>query len=273
MENKIIPKKYMLVLGYEYGNQTAIELYSDDEFYASEIKKNTDEKIKYTHKKYQKVVKNTLAFYDAITCKFEDFPSFLKIIRNVETFRGPRYKRSYVGFINEGYMNKLKLAFNNSELAQIAVAADGNYINMNDEITINAFRRIINRIEDNTSDFVETLRDFHYGGSEDYDFTNSLVEYICYFKYTKRKFDHSCKYSHYISDAKSLELSDAKEKVLKELKRYKNFREIIRFEKEYLLKKNNQTTKEKPNISTEKPKVKEKTYSETSEIPGQMTFF
>lgn len=300
MASKNVPKKYMLVLQKRNGGQEAVEFTPSGDAYTVAIKSFTAEKLNYTTKKNSKVQKNTLAFYDALTNKFKNYDQFLAIVgQNIYPFD---YKpaTSYIGFLNNGYMNTVSLSFNDPLLAEIALKADGNNINKKDKNTISIVTDIVDLVEDPNSDFVEKLKNAFDLEDKRFNFSRSLVDKMITFRTAAKAMTTQNKYSHIMNDAIVEDLDVFKREFLLSIESYKNFRELYRFRKQYLYDKQLESSlvsteskeERKPVVRTETlenesfeayrqryeevrqkeyPRHKQKTLD--SEIPGQMSVY
>ena len=290
MASKNIPKKYMLILQKQYGGQEALAFLETGDAYTIDIKPFTDQRLNAPNKRSGIVPKNTLAFYDAITNKFNNFDQFLSIIgRNIYPFN---YKEntSYIGFLNKKYMHTVRLSFNDPLLAQIALHADGNNINRRDPETMNIVASLIDLIEDPSSDFVSKLRSSYDNDDKRFNFSRSLIDSICTYRSTKKAMDTHNKYSSTMSDALNEDLEVFKKDFLDKVQSYKNFRELYRFRKQYLLDKKIVEEREfiqKDSTSVDSSDsfrerfedVRAKTYSRVKQktlndqVPGQLSLF
>ena len=292
MASKNIPKKYMLILQKKYGGQDALEFLESGDAYTSPIKVFTDQKLNASTKKGSIVQKNTLAFYDAITNKFKSFDHFLSVIgKNINSFD---YKpsTSYIGFLNKKFMHTVKLSFNDPTLAHIALNADGNNINKHDAKTMEIVTDLIDLIEDPSSKFVDQLKETFEYDDERFNFSRSVVDSICTYRSTKQSIDIHNKYSSRMSDELQEDLEYCKKDFLNKIQSYKNFRELYRFRKQYLLdnklRDENRKTETKEDKKTVEdfdtfreryeevrqksyPKVKQKVKND--QVPGQLSLF
>lgn len=257
-----IPRKYMLILQKRYGGQEALEFTSNGDAYTVPIKAFSDEKLSYTKKKDSKVQKNTLAFYDAITNKFKNFDQLLGVIgRNVYPY-DYKPQTSYVGFLNNGYMQKLPISFGDERLAQIALKAKGNNINKQDKDTISIVTDIVDMIEDPTSDFVKCLKSSFNQEDARFSFSRSFVEDIVTYRSAKMAQDRRNKYSSIMSDELNEDVEVFKGRFLEKVESYRNFRELYRFRKQYLIDKEYKDTLNIVAPQQEKVKPIEKTEEE-----------
>lgn len=293
-----IPKKYMLVLQKKYGGQEALEFTSNGDAIAIPVKVFSDEKLSYQKKKDSKVQKNTLAFYDAITNKFKSFDQLLGIVgRGVYPF-DYKQQTSYIGFLNNGFMQKLPISFSDERLAQIALKAKGNSINKQDQDTISIVTDIVDMIEDPSSDFVQSLKDAYDKEDSRFSFSRSFVDDLVTYRSAKMAQEKRQKYSHIMSDELNEDVQIFKTRFLEKVESYRNFREIYRFRKQYLIDKEYRDTlgviapqPSKPKERTQKEQkdfeayceyyseVRQKDYprnkqkSLDDQIPGQMSLF
>jgi len=232
-----IPKKYMLILQKKYGGQEALEFTSSGDAQTVPIKIFTDEKLSYQKKKDSKVQKNTLAFYDAITNKFKNFDQLLSIIgREVYPF-DYKPRTSYIGFLNNGFMQKLPISFGDERLAQIALKAKGNNINKQDKDTICIVADIVDMIEDPSSDFVKCLKESFDQKDDRFSFSRSFIEDIVTYRSAQIAMEKRNKYSHTMSDELIEDVAIFKDRFLEKVESYRNFRELYRFRKQYLIDK------------------------------------
>lgn len=297
MKEKIVPKRYMLVLQKRANEQVALEFSDDLTITLVPIESFTDKKINPMNKKDSKVKKNTLAFFDAITNKFGSYDEFLASFDKTLYPFDYRPNTSYIGFVNNGYMNTLKLSFNDPCLAQIALVAEGNQINKNDKRTIEAVTNIMDMIEDLDCDFAEKLSSFKFDSSTKkgpkYNFPNDLINSITALRAAKRVKENRCKYGYTLEGDTEEDIATFQRQIVNKLESYKVFREIYRFRKEYLLNKdieelnNMNITQAEIDIEKESFEKFRKEYEEvrqkeyprhkqkvkTNQIPGQMSLF
>jgi len=289
MAYKNVPKKYMMVFQKMYGGQDAVEFSPDAAITMIPIIPFTDKKINGLNKKESIIKKNTLAFYDAITNKFSSFQEFVITLGdNLYPFD---YKNttSYIGYIDDGYMRRLSISFNDPILASIALNADGNNINKNNKETIEIVTDIIDMIEDPNCDFVSCLQTI-YTDKQDkrFSFSKSLIDNIVTYRATKRIFDNSCKQSGRMDQELLEDLNVFKRNFLSKIQSYKNFRELYRFRKQYLFDKEarqamnviaseNKTKQKEETIEERYEEVRQKNYPRQKikevEIPGQLSLF
>lgn len=232
-----IPKKYMLVLQKKYGGQEALEFISNGDAIATPIKAFSDEKLSYQKKKDSKVQKNTLAFYDAITNKFKNFDQLLGVVGQEVYPFDYKPQTSYIGFLNNGFMQKLPISFGDERLAQIALKANGNSINKQDRDTISIVTDIVDMIEDPTSDFVQSLKEAYDREDSRFSFSRSFVEDLVTYRSAKIAQEKRQKYSHIMSDELNEDVQIFKTRFLEKVESYRNFRELYRFRKQYLIDK------------------------------------
>lgn len=257
-----IPKKYMLILQKKYGGQDALEFTSNGDAQTVPIKAFTDEKLSYQKKKDSKVQKNTLAFYDAITNKFKNFDQLLSLIgRGVYPF-DYKPQTSYIGFLNNGYMQKLPISFGDERLAQIALKAKGNNINKQDQDTISIVTDFVDMIENPSSDFVKCLKESFDLEDERFSFSKSFVDDIVTYRSAQMAMDRRNKYSHIMSDELVEDVTIFKNRFLEKVESYRNFRELYRFRKQYLIDKEYRDSLEVVSPKTETSKPQEKTEAE-----------
>jgi len=267
--SKKIPKKYMLILQKRYGGQEAVEFFENGEVRSVLIKPFSDEKIKSSKNKDSKVLKNTLAFYDAITNRYESFDRFLSILDKQIYTLNYKENSSYIGFLNNGFMNRISLSFNDDELAKIALATEGNNINIKDKGTLNVVTDIVDMIENEECDFVDFLKHTYDNGDNRYNFSRSLINIIMSYRVTKKTLNYRDKWCYIRDDNLVSDLDDFKKEFLEKIYSYKNFRELYRFRKQYLHDKEieNQSIPKK-----EEQVVKKKCRKKFEDVPGQIHF-
>lgn len=234
---KNVPKKYMMILQRRYGGQTAVEFFSTGEICLTPILSHKDIKMESTTKKDSKVKKNTLAFYDSITTKERDFDALLgKIGTNIYPLD---YKKetSFLGFMNNGYMNKLPLVFQDPLLGEVASNASGNQININNKTTMNIVLDIVDMIENLESDFVSTLKIEMNNEEKEYHIDGNLIDLVQSLRAMIRVKQNRGKYGYVLNNSLEEDISSTKEEILKKMKSYKTFRELYRFRKSYLYNK------------------------------------
>lgn len=289
MTNKSIQKKYILVFQKTYGGQEAVEFKTDASISTVSIKPFTDIKMDLTKQKDEHVQKNTLAFYDAITNKFKNLEEFIRVL-------GPemcpyRYKSetSFIGYIDNKYMNKLQLSFNDQRLGIIARNANGNTINIENKETLEIVEDIIEMIKDPNCDFVDYIQDVYEDKETlNYHISKRLFETIVTLRNSKKTFDNSCKEFGRINGALLEDINSLETGVLKQIESYKNFRELYRIRKQYL-RINKSSSFEQLSTFGINPiesdetfakkyeEAKQKTYIKEKinlpEIPGQISIF
>ena len=193
MDTKNVPKKYMMILQKIFGGQEALEFFDDGSIRTYTIKPFSDYKYQMPTKKDSIVKKNTMAFYDAITNKFPSLDMMLTTLSS--DLYGCNYKssKSYIGYLDKGYMKCLQLSFGDPILAEIARNADGNNINNRHRPTMDIVTDFIDLIEDEKSDFVEKLS-YVFDNPDDkrFYFSKSLVDDIRNYRYTKMVYNKKC---------------------------------------------------------------------------------
>ena len=283
MDTKNVPKKYMMILQKIFGGQEALEFFDDGSIKTYTIKPFSDYKYQMPTKKESIVKKNTMAFYDAITNKFPSLDMMLTTLG--DGLYGCNYKssKSYIGYLDKGYMKCLQLSFGDPLLAEIARNADGNNINNRHRQTMEIVTDFIDLIEDEKCDFVDKLN-YVFNNPDDKRFylSKSLVDDIRNYRYTKLAYNKKCVEGYRQDDSLIEDLDVFKRNFLGKIKSYKNFRELYRFRKAYLYEKEQERirTEQEEHIPTyaeqysevrqkDYPKQKVKTY----EVPGQLSLF
>ena len=268
MEIKTVQKKYIFVLQKVYGGQEAIDFKENTEITLTPIKPFSDQKLQSNSKKTT-VTKNTLAFFDAITNKFKDFQTFINTLGKNLTPATYKEDKSYIGFLNKGYMNTFSLSFNDETLAEIALKADGNKININDKKTIEIIDDFIELIENKDSDFVKKLELYIENDDKNFNLSKHLIGTILAYKTIKKAFDEHCENNQTMDSELIKDLDIFKKEFLERIRSYKNFRELYRFRKQYLHDKEieNQSIPKK-----EEQVVKKKCRKKFEDVPGQIHF-
>ena len=282
MDNKNVPKKYMMILQKIFGGQEALEFFDDGSVKTYSIKPFSDYKYQMPTKKESIVKKNTMAFYDAITNKFPSLDMMLTTLGR--DLYGCNYKssKSYIGYLDKGYMKCLQLSFGDPLLADIARNADGNNINNRHRPTMDIVMDFINLIEDEKSDFVEKLR-YVYNNPDDksFYFSKSFIDDIQNYRYTQLAYKKKSLMGYRQDDSLVEDLDVFKRNFLTKVKSYKNFRELYRFRKQYLYNKEqeriNIEKEEEPTFAEQYSEVRQKEYPKqkvkTYEVPGQLSLF
>lgn len=283
MSNKNVPKKYMMILQKIFGGQEALEFFDDGSVKTYSIKPFSDYKYQMPTKKESIVKKNTMAFYDAITNKFPSLDMMLTTLGR--DLYGCNYKssKSYIGYLDKGYMKCLQLSFGDPLLADIARNADGNNINNRHRPTMDIVMDFINLIEDEKSDFVEKLR-YVYNNPDDksFYFSKSFIDDIQNYRYTQLVYKKKSLMGYRQDDSLVEDLDVFKRNFLTKVKSYKNFRELYRFRKQYLYNKeqeriNIEKEEEEPTLAEQYSEVRQKEYPKqkvkTYEVPGQLSLF
>ena len=193
---------------------------------------------------------------------------------------------SYIGYLDSGYMQCLRLSFNDPELADIALNADGNSINRNHKTTMNIVTDIVDMIEDEKCDFVGRLKEtFLDKQDKRFNFSKSLIDDILTYHATKKAYNFRCQEGYRQDDSLIEDLEVFRRNFLTKIKSYRNFRELYRFRKQYLYDKQVEQEMaliagedEKTSVYAEQyeelrqksyPKQKKKTY----EVPEQLSLF
>lgn len=287
---KNVPKKYMLILQKRYGGQTAVEFFYTGEIRLTPVFSHKDMKMESTTKKDSKVKKNTLAFYDSITTSVKDLDGLLrKIDTNIYPFD---YKKetSFLGFMNNGYMNKLTLVFQDPLLREIAINASGNQININNKTTMNIVLDIVDMIESLDSDFFSTLKLEMNKDEQLYHIDANLIDLMQSLRSMVGVKQNREKSGYVSNNALEEDINSTKEEILNKMKSYKTFRELYRFRKMYLYNKNMIEYIEvlKPTLEQETEasclmfkeqyeEARQKTYKKNKEkinqLEGQMSMF
>jgi hypothetical protein len=282
MDNKNVPKKYMMILQKIFGGQEALEFFDDGSVKTYSIKPFSDYKYQMPTKKESIVKKNTMAFYDAITNKFPSLDMMLTTLGR--DLYGCNYKssKSYIGYLDKGYMKCLQLSFGDPLLAEIARNADGNNINNRHRPTMDIVMDFINLIEDEKSDFVEKLR-YVYNNPDDksFYFSKSFIDDIQNYRYAQLAYKKKSLMGYRQDDSLVEDLDVFKRNFLTKVKSYKNFRELYRFRKQYLYNKEqekiNIEKEEEPTFAEQYSEVRQKEYPKqkvkTYEVPGQLSLF
>lgn len=282
MDNKNVPKKYMMILQKIFGGQEALEFFDDGSVKTYTIKPFSDYKYQMPTKKESIVKKNTMAFYDAITNKFPSLDMMLTTLGR--DLYGCNYKssKSYIGYLDKGYMKCLQLSFGDPLLAEIARNADGNNINNRHRPTMDIVMDFINLIEDEKSDFVEKLR-YVYNNPDDksFYFSKSFIDDIQNYRYAQLAYKKKSLMGYRQDDSLVEDLDVFKRNFLTKVKSYKNFRELYRFRKQYLYNKEqekiNIEKEEEPTFAEQYSEVRQKEYPKqkvkTYEVPGQLSLF
>ena len=282
MDNKNVPKKYMMILQKIFGGQEALEFFDDGSVKTYSIKPFSDYKYQMPTKKESIVKKNTMAFYDAITNKFPSLDMMLTTLGR--DLYGCNYKssKSYIGYLDKGYMKCLQLSFGAPLLAEIARNADGNNINNRHRPTMDIVMDFINLIEDEKSDFVEKLR-YVYNNPDDksFYFSKSFIDDIQNYRYAQLAYKKKSLMGYRQDDSLVEDLDVFKRNFLTKVKSYKNFRELYRFRKQYLYNKEqekiNIEKEEEPTFAEQYSEVRQKEYPKqkvkTYEVPGQLSLF
>lgn len=292
MATKTIPKKYMFVLQKVFTGQEAVEFQSDGSIKTFPIKPFCDRKYQAATRRESSVQKNTLAFYDAITNKFRDLDELLKTLGKGVCAFDYKTTTSYVGYLDNGYMQCLRLSFGDQELANIALNADGNSINHGHKPTMNIVTDIIDMIEEENCDFVDRLKvTFDNKQDKRFNFSKSLVEDILTYRSTKRVYDYRCKEGYRQDDSLIEDLEIFRRNFLTKIQSYKNFRELYRFRKQYLYDKElekqmaiiageddkKDTATRELTLAEQYEEARQKSYpkqkTKTYEVPGQLSLF
>ena len=282
MKEKIIPKKYMLVLQRSHGGQEAVEIMPDGKMNLIPIKAFTDEKLNYTTKKNSRAPKNTLAFYDAITNRCKNYDQFLGLIdENIYPFNY-KINTSYIGFLNNKHMDTLKISFDDSTLAEIARNVEGYYINDKHPQTIEILTDMMDMLEDLNCDFFDKLCSTQQESSKEknplYDIPPEFVKKVNTLRISLKTKDFRCKNGYKITSDLEEDISSFKKDVVDSLKSYKVFREIYRFRKGYLLTKEEEKVafeqfREEFEEERQKEYPRQKQKIKTNQIPGQISLF
>lgn len=286
MTTKTIPKKYMFVLQKNFGGQEVVEFQNDGTIMTYPIKPFSDRKYQQSKRREGTVKKNTLAFFDAITNKFCDLDEFITTLGDGIYPFDYKSTTSYVGYLDGGYMQCLRLSFNDKELADIALNADGNSINRNHKPTMDIVTDIIDMIEDEKCDFTSRIKDtFNDKQDKRFNFSKSLIDDILTYHATKKAYNFRCHEGYRQDDDLIEDLEVFRRNFLTKIQSYRNFRELYRFRKQYLYDK--EVEKEMALIAAEDertqafveqyeevrqksyPKQKRKTY----EVEGQLSLF
>ncbi len=286
MTTKTIPKKYMFVLQKVYSGQEVAEFQHDGSIKTFPIKPFSDRKYQQATRREGTVKKNTLAFFDAITNKFCDLDELIKTLGSGLYPFDYKSTTSYIGYLDNGYMQCLRLSFNNPELADIALNADGNSINRDHKPTMNIVTDIVDMIEDESCDFVSRIREtFENKQDKRFNFSKSLVDDILTYHATKKAYNFRCREGYRQDDDLIEDLEVFRRNFLTKIQSYRNFRELYRFRKQYLYDK--EVEKEMSLIAGEEEKissyaeqyeeVRQKSYpkqkKKTYEVPGQLSLF
>ena len=286
MATKTIPKKYMFVLQKNYSGQEVVEFQNDGSILTFPIKPFSDRKYQQATRREGTVKKNTLAFFDAITNKFYDLDEMIKTLGSGIYPFDYKSTTSYIGYLDSGYMQCLRLSFNDPELADIALNADGNSINRNHKPTMNIVTDIVDMIEDEKCDFVGRIKEtFLDKQDKQFNFSKSLIDDILTYHATKKAYNFRYKEGYRQDDDLIEDLEVFRRNFLTKIQSYRNFRELYRFRKQYLYDKQVEQEMaliagedEKTSVYAEQyeevrqksyPKQKKKTY----EVPGQLSLF
>lgn len=264
MENKNVPKRYMFVLQRCYGGQEALEFSSDGKIVSVPIKPFSDQSLNPQHK--MKIKKNTLAFYDEITCRYPNFYSFVEN-RAKLNFLDYREVTSYIGYINNGYMQTLSLEFNDPTLSHIAQKVDGSTINKDDPTTLDVVASFIDLIENSGPDFVDELKRCYWLKDRNFNFQKSLIDSIDCYYCNKLIVEKNYEYNSVYNSEMAADLEAFRHDFLKKIESYRNFRELYRFRKRYLASKQYQSTTTPVAVQEERPKQKLKKH----EVEGQLS--
>lgn len=286
MATKTIPKKYMFVLQKMYSGQEVVEFQKDGSILTFPIKPFTDRKYQKETRREGTVKKNTLAFFDAITSKFCDLDEMIKTLGDGIYPFDYKSTASYIGYLDNGYMQCLRLSFNDSDLADIALNADGNSINRNHKETMNIVTDIVDMIEDETCDFVDRIKEtFQNKEDKRFNFSKSLIGDILTYRATKKAYNFRCKEGYRQDDSLIEDLEVFRRNFLTKIQSYRNFRELYRFRKQYLYDK--EVEQQMSLIAAEEEKnsayreqyeeIRQKSYpkqkTKTYEVPGQLSLF
>lgn len=287
-----VPKKYMFVLQKMFSGQEAVEFQSDGSIKTFPIKSFSDRKYQPSTRRESTVQKNTLAFYDAITNKFCDLDELLKTLGKGLYSFDYKTTTSYIGYLDNGYMQCLRLSFADQELADIALNADGNNINRGHKPTMSIITDIVDMIEEENCDFVDRLREtFNNKQDKRFNFSKSFVDDILTYRSTKRIYDYRCREGYRQDDNLIEDLEIFRRNFLTKIQSYKNFRELYRFRKQYLYDK--EAERQMAMIADEEEKkplnerelsfaeqyeeVRQKSYPKQKtkkyEVPGQLSLF
>lgn len=288
----IVPKKYMFILQKIFSGQEAVEFQNDGSIMTFPIKSFSDRKYQPSTRRESTVKKNTLAFYDAITNKFCDLDELLKTLgKDLYSF-DYKSSTSYIGYLDGGYMQCLRLSFGDQELANIALNADGNNINRGHKPTMNIVTDIVDMIEEENCDFVDRIKaTFNNKQDKRFNLSKSLVEDILSYRSTKRAYDHRCREGYRQDDSLAEDLEIFRRNFLTKIQSYKNFRELYRFRKQYLYDKeverqmnvlasdeeNKSSKEQKISIAEKFEEIRQKSYPKQKrkemEIPGQLSLY
>jgi hypothetical protein len=276
----------MFILQKVFGGQEAVEFQKDGSIKTYAIKPFGDRKYEPATRKESSVKKNTLAFYDAITNKFNDLDELIKTLGEDLCPFDYKSSTSYIGYLDSGYMQCLKLSFADQELADIALNADGNNINRNHKPTMNVVTNIIDMIEDDKCDFVNRLKQtFDDKQDKRFNFSKSLVDDIMIYHSNKKAYNFRCREGYRQDDSLIEDLDIFKRNFLSKIQSYKNFRELYRFRKQYLYEKEIEREMKAIAGEEEKPLTFEERYEEARqktypkqktkkyEVPGQLSLF